>query len=49
MRLEVDVAATPIRDVRVALGGAEVGVPEHLLNGAQVGAALEQVRGERVT
>ncbi len=49
MRLEVDVAPTPIRYMRIALGGAEVGMAEHLLNGAQVGAALEQVRGERVT
>ena len=34
--------------VRVDLGGGEIGVAEHLLDGAQVGASLEQVGGERV-
>ncbi len=48
MRLEVDLAPTAVRDVRVALRCAEVGVPEHLLHAPEVGAALEQVRGERV-
>ena len=48
MRLEVDLAPAAIRDVRVALRRSEVGVPEHLLHAAEVGAALEQVRGERV-
>src|SRR5919106_6873991 len=32
----------------VELRGAEIGVPEHLLDAPQVGAALEQVRGEGV-
>ena len=45
---EVDVAAPAVRDVRVELGRAEVGVAEHLLDAAQVGTALEQVRGERM-
>ena len=45
---EVDVAAAAVGDVRVELGRAEVGVAEHLLHAAQVGAAFEQVRGERV-
>src|SRR6202030_1847672 len=35
--------------VRVDLRGREVGVAQHHLDGAQIGAALEQVRGERVT
>ena len=45
---EVDLASPAIRDVRVALGRAEVGVAEHLLDAAEVGAALEEVRRERV-
>lgn len=48
MRLEVDLAATAVGHVRVALRRAEVGVPEHLLNGAEVGATFEQVRREGV-
>ena len=48
VRLEVDLAPAAVRDVRVALGRPQVGVPEHLLDGAEVGAALEQVGGERV-
>ncbi len=48
VRLEVDVSATPVGDVRVALGRAEVRVAEHLLHGAEVGAALEEVRREGV-
>src|SRR5262245_22973364 len=45
---EVDVSAAAVRDVCVELGRAEVGVPEHLLDAAEVGAALEQVCRERV-
>ena len=48
VRLEVRVAATPVGDVGVELGRREVGVAEHLLHAAQVGAALEQVGRERV-
>ena len=43
-----DLAASAIGDVRVALGRPEVGVAEHLLHRAEVGAALEEVRRERV-
>ena len=46
--LEVDLAAATVRHVRVALCRSEVRVPEHLLDGAEVGAAFEQVRGERM-
>ena len=46
--LEVDLAPAPVGDVRVELGRAQVGVAEHLLDAAQVGAALEQMRRERV-
>ena len=49
MGLEVDVAPPAVGDMRVALGRAEIGVPEHLLHGTQVGAALEEVRRERVS
>ena len=48
VRLEVDLAAAAVGDVRVALGRPEVGVAEHLLHRAEIGAALEQVRRERV-
>src|SRR6476646_8972992 len=36
-------------DMGVNLRGRDIGVAEHLLNRAQVRAALEQVGGERVT
>ncbi len=48
MRVEVDVSQPLGRQVRVDLGGADVGVSEHLLQRAQVTAACEQVRGKRV-
>ena len=48
MALEVDVAAAAVADVRVELRGAEIGVAEHLLDAAEIGAAFEQMRGERV-
>src|SRR6187402_1059787 len=48
MRAEVRVAAVTVGDVRVALGRSHVGVAEHLLDAAQVGAALEEMRRERV-
>jgi hypothetical protein len=35
-------------DLGVPLRGRQLDVPEQFLDGAQVGAALEQVRGERV-
>ena len=46
--LEVELPAAPVGDVRVQLGRPEIGVPEHLLDAPEVGAALEQVRRERV-
>jgi len=49
VRLKVQLAPTPIGYVGVQLGRGEVGVAEHLLDAAQVGAAFEQMRGERVT
>src|SRR5512133_425120 len=48
MRLEVQLAPPPIGYVRVELGRREVGVAEHLLHASEVGAALEEMRGERV-
>jgi hypothetical protein len=44
MRLEVQLSTTPIRYVCVQLGRREIRVPEHLLDGAEVGSAFEQVR-----
>jgi len=48
MRLEIQLAPPPIGYVGVQLGGREIGVSEHLLHGAQIGAALQQMRCERV-
>src|ERR1041385_863700 len=44
----VDPAEPRLEHVRVDLRGRQIGVPEHQLDRAQVGAVLEQVRGERV-
>ena len=41
----VDGAQVTARQVGVDLGGADVGVAEHGLHGAQIGAALDCVRG----
>ena len=48
VRLEVGLATAPVGDVGVELGRRQIGVAEHLLDAAEVGAALEQVGGERV-
>ena len=48
VRLEVQLSPPAIGYVGVQLRRSEIGVPEHLLDGAQVGAPLEEVRGERV-
>ena len=38
----------PATDVRVDLGRREIGVPEHGLNRAEIGTALEQIGRERM-
>src|SRR5215210_8265815 len=48
MCLEIQLASARIGYVRVQLGRREVRVAEHLLDAPQVGAALEEVRRERV-
>src|SRR5829696_1785370 len=48
VRLEIQLPAAPVGYVRVELRGGEVGMAEHLLDAAEVGAALEEVRGEAV-
>src|SRR5215217_3195357 len=48
MRAVVDLAEAAGVDVAVYLGRRERAVPEQLLDRPQVGAALEQVRRERV-
>ena len=48
MRAEVQLATPTVGYVRVQLGRREVSVAEHLLDAAEVGAALEQVGRERV-
>ena len=45
----VDVAHPLFEHVRVNLRRRQVGVPEHHLNGAEVGAALEKVGRKRVS
>ena len=44
----VDIPQTRLEHVRVDLRRREIGVPEHHLDGAQIGAALEQMRRERM-
>ena len=34
--------------MRINLRGADIGMPQHRLNAAQISAAFEQVRGKRV-
>lgn len=41
-----DAGVAAVEDVRVDHRGADVGVAQELLNGADVGAVLEEVRGE---
>src|SRR6476619_4232833 len=48
VRLEIQLTPPAIGYVRVQLRGGEIGMSEHFLNCPQVGASLEQVRGERV-
>src|SRR6478609_985115 len=48
MRPKIDVLQMIGREVRVELGRGYIRVAEHLLHRAQVAAAREQVRGERV-
>ena len=45
---EIQLPTPPIGYVGVELGRGEVGVAEHLLDGAQIGAALQQMGGERM-
>jgi hypothetical protein len=48
MRGVVDGAEALARQVCVDLRGGQVGMPEQFLDGAEVGAPLEQVGGVRV-
>ena len=48
VRTKIGVTSALIRNMGIELGRAEVGVPEHLLDAAQVGAALEQKRTGRL-
>ena len=48
MSLEVQLATSSIGYVRVQLGGGEIGMAEHFLNAAKVGAAFEEVRRKGV-
>src|SRR4051812_22705107 len=48
VRLEIQLSPSAIGYVRVQLRRSEIGMAEHLLHCTEVGASLEQVRGERV-
>ena len=48
MKLLVDLFEVGVGDVGVDLGSADVGVAEHSLDGAEVGAVHEKVGGEAV-
>ena len=48
MEFFVDVVQTFVGDMRVDLRGGNVGVAEHGLDGAQVGAVLQEVGGKAV-
>ena len=48
MEAIVDGAQPRFQHVRVDLRRREIGVAEHHLNGAQIGAMFEQMRRERV-
>ena len=49
MKLPVDGLQPLLIDMRVNLRGRNVGMPEHLLDDAQIGAVAEQVRGKTMT
>ena len=49
MSTEIELATTPIADVRIELGRREIGVAQHLLDAPEIGPAFEQVGGERVS
>src|SRR5271156_3383158 len=46
MKRAMHLAQVALREMGVNLRGRDVAVTEHLLHGAQIGAALEQMRGE---
>ena len=46
---KVGVPPALVAHVRVQLGRREVGMPEHLLDAAEIGATLQQMRGKRVS
>jgi hypothetical protein len=48
MRLKIQLATAAIGYVRVELGCRQIRVPEHFLNRAQIRAAFQQMRGERM-
>ena len=48
VRAEIGLAAPPVADVGVELGRRQVGMAQEFLHRAEVGAALQQVRGEGV-
>ena len=48
MGLAVDILELLLDQVRVDLGGGDIGVAQHLLNGAQVRPILQQMGGKGV-
>jgi hypothetical protein len=48
VRLEIQLTPPAIGYVRIQLRRRQIGMPEHFLDRAEIGASLEQVSGERV-
>lgn len=48
MKAAMHFLQTSLIDMRVDLRRSETGMPEHLLNGAKVGAVTEKMRSEGV-
>jgi hypothetical protein len=46
VRLVIQLPTAPIGYVRIELGSRQIGMSEHFLNGAEVGAAFEQMGRE---
>ena len=49
MRLAIGRSEPLFADVRVTLGGRNIGMPKKLLNGSEVGAAIEKMGSKSVT
>jgi hypothetical protein len=48
-KLSVNLLESMTLHMRVDLGRSNIGVPQHRLNGSEIGASLEQMRGKRMS